>query len=72
MNKINYSPDVDALLIEFSEKDIDHAEDMGQFIVHFSKDGELVLLEILDARDFLLEAFSDVVKKREAVQRTTA
>ena len=71
MTRMDYSPDVDALLIEFSETDIDHAEDMDQFIVHFSEDGELLLLEILDARDFLLEAFSNVVKKREAVQQTT-
>lgn len=71
MTTMNYSPDVDALLIEFSEKEIDHAEDMGQFIIHFSKDGELVLLEILDAKDFLLDAFSNIVKKREILQQTT-
>jgi len=70
MRRVDYSPDVDALLIEFSEKNIDYAEDMGQFVVHFSEDGELVLLEILDAKDFLLEAFSNVLKKREAVQQT--
>ena len=72
MSKVDYSPDVDALLIEFSEKDIDYAEDMGQFIVHFSKGGELVLLEILDAKDFLLQAFSNVVRKQESVQQITA
>ncbi len=72
MTKMDYSPDVDALLIEFSDKNIDHAEDMGQFIVHFSEDGELVLLEILDARDFFLEALSNFVKKREVFQKTTA
>jgi len=72
VTRMNYSPDVDALLIEFSEKDIDYAQDMGQFIVHFSEDGELVLLEILDARDFLLEALSNVVKRREVLKKTTA
>ena len=72
MTKMDYSPDVDALLIEFSDKNIDYAEDMGQFIVHFSKNGASVLLQILDAKDFLLEALSNVVKKREVFQKTTA
>ena len=72
MTRMNYAPDVDALLIGLPDKSIDYAEDMGQFIVHFSKDGELVLLEILDAKDFLLQAFSNVVRKQESVQQTTA
>ncbi len=45
--------DVDALLIELSDKKIDYAEE-GQMIIHFSKDGKPVLLEILDAKDFIL------------------
>ncbi|MDK2888818.1 MAG: hypothetical protein PWP72_1696 [Thermoanaerobacter sp.] len=40
MKRIRYSKDVDALLIELSDKTIDYAEDAGQIIVHFSKDGE--------------------------------
>ena len=65
MSKIRYSKDVDILLIEFSDKPIDHAEESGPLIVHFSKEGELVLLEILEARDFLLNALSSVVKEEE-------
>ena len=68
MRKLDYSPGVDALLIEFSEKKIDHAEDMGQLIAHFTDDGELVLLEVLDAKNFLLEAFSTVLRKRDATR----
>ena len=37
MRKVKYSKDVDALLIELSDKPIDYAEEAGQFIVHFSK-----------------------------------
>ena len=48
MRKIEYSKEVDALLVEFSDKQIDYAEE-GQKIIHFSKDGEPVLLEILDS-----------------------
>jgi hypothetical protein len=35
MRKIKYSKDFDALLIEFSNKPIDYAEEEGQFIIHF-------------------------------------
>lgn len=66
MSKIKYSKDVDALLIELSEAPIDHAEESGPFIVHFSKDGEPVLLEILNAKEFVLGSLSSVVREVEA------
>lgn len=65
MRKIRYSKDVDALLIELSDKPIDYAEEEGQMIIHFSIDGEPVLLEILDAKDFILNSLSSVVKEKE-------
>jgi uncharacterized protein YuzE len=65
MRKIRYSKDVDALLIELSEKQIDYAEEEGQMIIHFSKEGEPVLLEILDAKDFILNSLSSVVRDKE-------
>ncbi len=40
MRKIKYSKDVDALLIELSDKKIDYAEEEGQMIIHFSKDNK--------------------------------
>ena len=65
MRKIKYSKDVDALLIELSDKKIDYAAEEGQMIFHFSKDGEPVLLEILDAKDFILNSLSSLVKEKE-------
>lgn len=65
MRKIKYSKDVDALLIELSDKKIDYAEEEGQMIIHFSQDGKPVLLEILDAKDFLLNSLSSLVKEKE-------
>jgi uncharacterized protein YuzE len=65
MRKIKYNRDVDALLVELSDKPIDYAEEQGQMIIHFSKDGEPVLLEILDAKDFILNSLSSVVKEKE-------
>jgi len=67
MTKIRYSKDVDALLIELSQEPIDYAEESRQLIVHFTKAGEPVLLEILDARDFLLNSLSRLVKETEVI-----
>ena len=65
MRNIRYSRDADVLLIELSEKKIDYAEEEGQMIIHFSKDGEPVLLEILDAKNFVLNSISCVFKEQE-------
>jgi len=49
-----YDKDEDILTIELSpEAPIDHAEQSGSVIVHLSPKGEPVLLEILDASEFL-------------------
>lgn len=57
---VKYSPDVDILLYEVSNKPIDYAEEMGDVIVHFAKDGQPVLLEILNASQFLRSAIPAV------------
>ncbi len=51
MKKIKYDKETDILIIELSEKPINYAEDEGQIIIHFTKDEEPVLLEILDAKE---------------------
>jgi uncharacterized protein YuzE len=65
MKKIRYDKAADSLFIELSDKQIDFAEDEGQFIVHFSKDGNPVLIEIFDARSFALNLLSSVIKEEE-------
>jgi hypothetical protein len=55
MKNIKYSKDVDALLIELSDKPIGYAEDDGQVILHYSNDDTLVLIEILDFQKFMSE-----------------
>jgi uncharacterized protein YuzE len=65
MKKIKYSKDVDALIIELSDKPIDYAEEEGQIIIHFSKEGEPVLLEIFDAKDFIISSLSSLLKEEE-------
>jgi len=65
MRKIRYSRDADVLVVELSDKRVDYAEEEGRMIVHFSKEGEPVLLEILDAREFVLKSLSSVVNEEE-------
>ncbi len=66
MSKIRYSKDVDALLVELSDHPIDYAEESGPVIVHFSKSGEPVLLEILNAKEFVLGSLVSVINQTEA------
>ncbi len=65
MRKLRYSKDVNVLVIELSEKPIEYAEEYGQFIVHFSSEGEPVLLEIQDGKDFVLDSLSSVLREQE-------
>ena len=52
--KVRYDREEDVLLIEvMSQGTIDHAEQTDSLIAHFTADGRLVLLEILDASRFL-------------------
>ncbi|MEG4806207.1 DUF2283 domain-containing protein [Microcoleus sp. F8-D3] len=65
MKKIRYSPDVDAMLIEISDDPIAYAEDEGNMILHYSSSGELVLIEILNVKQFMsLESLSDEIPTR--------
>ena len=65
MGKIRYSEDVDALLVELSPEPVDHAEESGPLIIHFSATGEPVLIEILGAKEFVLGSLSSVVRGTE-------
>ncbi len=65
MKKIRYSQDVDAMLIEISDRPIAFAEDEGNMILHYSSSGELVLIEILDVKQFIsLESLSNEISTR--------
>lgn len=63
--KINYNREKDIMLVEVSRKQIDYAEEAGPIIVHFSKDRHPVLLEILDASDFLIAATKASIKPKQ-------
>ena len=52
---IRYDREEDILTYEVSPDKIDYAEELNSIIVHFTKEGKPVLLEILDASDFIAE-----------------
>lgn len=51
--KFKYNKEDDVILVELNDKAIDFAEQSGDFIIHFSVKREPVLIEILDASQFL-------------------
>ncbi len=53
--KVSYNREQDILMYEISGEPIDYAEEVGDIIVHFTKKGKPVLLEILDASEFIAE-----------------
>lgn len=63
--KVRYNQEDAVLTYEVSDEPIEYTEEMGQVIVHFTKDSKPVLLEILDAKDFLSKALKIGRKKRK-------
>ena len=53
--KFDYDKSTDIMMIELSEENIDHAEEVDNMIIHLSEEGKPVLLEILNSREFLSE-----------------
>jgi Protein of unknown function (DUF2283). len=50
--KINYDPNDDILLITLKDKPLAYGEEITpQIIAHYSKDNELVEIEVLDANE---------------------
>ena len=50
--EVSYDPDADVLAFEQSRAaKIDYAREMGNMIVHFTKNGAPVLVEVLDAAE---------------------
>jgi uncharacterized protein YuzE len=63
--KIRYSRNEDILIIELSDEKIDYAEEMGPIIVHFTENGKPVMLEILDASEFIAKISKIAMRAKE-------
>jgi len=64
--KVSYNRESDVLLIQASEAKVDYAEEMDPIIVHFTKDGKPVLLEILDASEVISEVAKIGMKTKKS------
>lgn len=60
--KVKYYEDADLLSLRISKKHYYTASQSGDVIVHYTKDGEPVLIEILNAAQFLKKAAKSVPK----------
>ena len=60
--KISYEPEADVLRIEVAKGTIDYASEVGNVVVHFSKKGMPLYLEILEATKFLKESTKELSK----------
>ena len=68
--RVQYSPDVDALVVTFSDEKPEYGEDVGEnFIIHFSKGGRPVEVEILDASQLVISSMEAIALK--AQEKTT-
>lgn len=63
--KISYNREDDVMMLELSTDIIDFAEEMGPIIVHFSKAHKPVLLEILDASEFIAAATKSTMRLKD-------
>lgn len=67
--KISYDKENDILMYEITAETIDYAEEVGPIIVHFTKDGKPVLIEILDASEFIAETTEVIMKSKNENMR---
>ncbi|MBC7078965.1 MAG: DUF2283 domain-containing protein [Methanothrix sp.] len=63
--KIKYYPDADALDIRISDEKPDHGEEAGEeMILHYTKDGKLVKLEILNASKTIIDLLEPILSQK--------
>jgi len=62
--RVEYSPDVNALVVTLSDEKPEYGEDVGEnIIIHFSKGGRPVEVEILDASELLISSMEAITLK---------
>ena len=70
--KISYEPEADVLMWEITDKPIEFAKEIGNVVVHFTKNDIPVLIEILEASKFLARAKNLVEKEGGNVTKKPA
>jgi uncharacterized protein YuzE len=70
--KASYDRDSDALFIHLGKGKVDYAEERGPFIIHFTRRGKPLLLEILDASEVLSNLTKVTMRSKKAVPMQVA
>ena len=65
---MRYEPEADVFTVELSGQPIDHAKEIGNIVVHFTKKNTPVLIEILEASKFLAKV-KDLVTSRKSLRK---
>ena len=66
--KISYEPEADVLMWEITDKPIDYAKEIGDVVIHFTKNNIPVLIEILEASKFLARVKNLVQKDKISIK----
>jgi len=62
--KAKYDPEVDVLLLVFRDEGrIDYAEEVGDMIIHYGSNGEIIMVEILSASKVISKLVETLAKK---------
>jgi len=62
--RVEYSPEVDALVITINEESPEYGESAGDnIIIHYSKHGKPVEIEILDASELVISSMEAIAIK---------
>ncbi|MBN1284687.1 MAG: DUF2283 domain-containing protein [Anaerolineae bacterium] len=65
--EMRYDAEDDVLMIWLARgKTLDHAEHVGSMILHLTEQGEPILLEVLNARDFVADLVRTAMTPAEA------
>ena len=67
---MNYDAEANIISWEVSEGPINHAREFGNFIIHLSKSGKPVIIEILEASKFIGQM--DKIKNLKNIKSFTA
>ena len=62
--KFSYESDADVLTLEITGQPINYAKEIGNIVVHFTKNNIPVLIEILEASKFLAKAKNIATKTK--------
>ena len=67
----NYDPEADILSWEITGRPIEYAKEIGNVVIHFSKNHSPVLIEILEATKLLTSALGILEKSGITLSKST-